>query len=181
MTRRAGLTDADRAAWAAYASQVTPLPGRTLPALPEAAAGSAEPARPSARSRPGGARLRAVPPPGLSSGLSIGTHPPGVDGATWQRFRTGRLPAARRLDLHGHTAQRAFQSLSHFLRIAHADHVRCVEIITGRGSSEGGGVLRRELPLWLNLPELRPLVLAAAHPHPGNDGAVRVLLRRMRG
>jgi len=42
------------------------------------------------------------------------------------------------------------------------------------------GVLRRELPLWLNLPELRPLVLAAAHPHPGNEGAVRVLVRRVR-
>ena len=40
--------------------------------------------------------------------------------------------------------------------------------------------LRRELPIWLNLPELRPLVLAAAHPHPANSGAVRLLLRRLR-
>jgi DNA-nicking Smr family endonuclease len=41
-------------------------------------------------------------------------------------------------------------------------------------------VIRRELPLWLNLPELRPLVLAAAYPHPANPGAVRLLLRRIR-
>ena len=50
--------------------------------------------------------------------------------------------------------------------------------MTGRGSE--GGVLRRELPLWLNLPEIRPLVLAAAHPHAANPGSVRLLLRRAR-
>jgi len=55
-----------------------------------------------------------------------------------------------------------------------------VEVITGRGAGEAGGVLRRELPHWLNLPSLRPLVLAAIHPHPANPGAVRVLLRRTR-
>jgi DNA-nicking Smr family endonuclease len=43
-----------------------------------------------------------------------------------------------------------------------------------------GGVLRREVPLWLNLPELRGLVLAAAHPHAANPGSVRLLLRRPR-
>jgi DNA-nicking Smr family endonuclease len=41
-------------------------------------------------------------------------------------------------------------------------------------------VLRRELPLWLNLPEIRPLVLAASHPHAANPGSVRLLLRRPR-
>ena len=67
-----------------------------------------------------------------------------------------------------------------FLEQAHADHVRCVEVITGRGSGEAGGVIRRELPMWLNLPALRPLVLAATHPHAANPGSVRLLLRRIR-
>ena len=84
----------------------------------------------------------------------------------------------RTLDLHGRTAQRAFHALHGFLHAAHADHVRVVEVITGRGSGETGGVIRRELPLWLNLPALRPLVLAASHPHPANPGSVRLLLRR---
>lgn len=114
-------------------------------------------------------------------GLSVGAQAPGVDNATWRRLRTGHLPPARRLDLHGHTAQHAFHALSHFLRVAQADRVRCVEVITGRGTAEGGGVLRRELPLWLNRPDLRPMVLAVVHPHPGNLGAVRLLLRRARG
>ncbi len=177
MTRRTALTDADRAAWAAYASQVRPLAGRLRP--PDlVSADASEPA-------PGSAVRTATPPAravrAAVPGLSLGTHPPGVDSATWQRFRTGRMPALRRLDLHGHTAQRAFQTLSHFLKVAHAEHVRCVEVITGRGTQDGGGVIRRELPLWLNQPDLRPLVLAAAHPHPANQGAVRLLLRRLRG
>ncbi len=67
-----------------------------------------------------------------------------------------------------------------FLLRAHADRVRCVEVITGRGSGEQGGVIRRELPLWLNLPQLRPLVLAVTHPHAANVGSVRLLLRRTR-
>jgi DNA-nicking Smr family endonuclease len=84
----------------------------------------------------------------------------------------------RTLDLHGRTAQRAFHALESFLHAAHADQVRVVEVITGRGSGETGGVIRREFPLWLNLPTLRPLVLAASHPHEKNPGSVRLLLRR---
>ena len=176
MARRVGLTDADRAAWAAYASLVVPLPGRLRPKLAD------QVGTPDGRLPPVLAIRPARRPPGAPPpSVAVGTHPAGIDAATWRRFRTGRLGAARRLDLHGHTAQRAFLALSHFLRVAHAERVRCVEVITGRGGPEGGGVLRRELPMWLNLPELRPLVLAAAHPHPGNEGAVRLLLRRVRG
>ena len=64
--------------------------------------------------------------------LAIGTHPGGVDSASWHRFRTGKLPAARTLDLHGRTAQRAFHALTAFLRAAHAEGVRCVEVVTGQ-------------------------------------------------
>ena len=162
------LSDADRAIWANYARLVVPLPGHELPSVP--AAQGQPPAPAVVRRR---RQTPAIP-------VAIGAHPAGVDGGTWQRFRTGKLPAARRLDLHGHTAQRAFHALGGFLRAAYADHVRCVEVITGRGSGEHGGVIRRELPMWLNLPELRPLVLAAAHPHAANPGSVRLLLRRRR-
>ena len=112
--------------------------------------------------------------------LIVGVQPPSVDNATWSRFRTGKLPAGRTLDLHGRTAQRAFFALQSFLGNAHADRMRVVEVITGRGSGEAGGVIRREFPLWLNLGELRPMVLAAAHPHAANPGSVRLLLRRPR-
>ncbi len=171
-----GLTDADRDAWAAYASRVTPLAGRLRPEFRSTPRRPAEP--PPSRMIPKIKDARPSPSRAVAR-LAIGAHPPGLDSATWQRFHTGGMPAARRLDLHGHTAQRAFQALFHFLKVAHAEHVRCVEVITGQGGS-GGGVIRRELPFWLNLPELRPLILAVAHPTPFNQGAVRILLRRVR-
>ena len=173
--RRRSLSEHDRSAWAQYATQVRALPGVDVPPAPEPLAPPSAPVTPAAVA----VRLRARPAP-----IDVGAHPAGVDGATWTRFRTGKLPAVRTLDLHGRTAQRAHMALHTFLRQAHAEGVRCVEVITGRGlnSREGGegGVIRRELPLWLNGPDLRPLVLAAAHPHPANPGSVRVLLRRIR-
>ena len=109
-----------------------------------------------------------------------GLQPAGLDNATWGKFRGGKMAAVRTIDLHGMTAQAAFVALERFVVAAHADQVRCVEVITGRGSGESGGVIRRELPMWLNLPRLRPLVLAATHPHARNSGSTRVLLRRVR-
>lgn len=172
----ARLTDNDLAAWATYARSVTPLPGRSAPA-PHVMDSAPSPAPPQPRLLPIPLKpVRSPPHPGVA----IGAPPGGLDAATWHRFRSGRTHPSRRLDLHGHTAQRAFHALCHFVKLAHADHVRCVEIVTGRGSTEGTGVIRHELPLWLNLPDLQHLVLAATYPHPGNPGAVRLLLRRTR-
>jgi DNA-nicking Smr family endonuclease len=173
------LSELDRALWHAFAKDIRLLPGRALLAAPAPSATAPQPAPP-------------VPPPPVpppqaavaarraSFDLITGVQPPGLDRASWHRFQAGRLAPTRTLDLHGKTAQAAFHALERFLHAASADHVRCVEIITGRGSGEQGGVIRRELPLWLNLPALRPLVLAAAHPHALNPGSTRLLLRRQR-
>lgn len=165
------LTDADRAIWAAYAQQLKPLPGRAVP--PPPATPAVLPPRPAPATL-----AHPVRPAGRP--LAVGDPSGSVDNATWQRFRSGKMAPSRKLDLHGMTAQRAFQALVSFVRTAHAERLRCVEVVTGRGSGETGGVIRREFPLWLNLPDIRPLVLAAAHPHAANPGAVRLLLRRVR-
>lgn len=179
MARRArGLTDADRTLWANYVRELVPLrsplgekrPDPT-PTAPQA------PQDPKARKR---FATPATKPRTMASPVTVGDQPGGIDSATWHRFRTGKLTAARRLDLHGMTAQRAFHALVSFLRTAHAEQVRVVEVVTGRGSGEAGGVIRRELPHWLNLPEIRPLILGAAHPHALNPGSVRLILRRIR-
>jgi DNA-nicking Smr family endonuclease len=164
--RRTRLTDADRALWTSFAGRIRPLARR------EPVEAGPEPVPVPPRSRPVAAVPTSRVPP---APLAIGAQPGGVDSATWHRFRSGKLRAARVLDLHGHTAQRAFHELVPFLRTAHSEGVRCVEVVTGQG-----GVLRRELPHWLNLGELRGLVLAAAHPHAANPGSVRLLLRRAR-
>ena len=177
MARRGKLTEAELGDWALYAQQVRPLKGKTAPPLPIApiAPMAAPVTAPVERGFSAPPAPKAVPGAGF---LSVGDAPGGLDKASWNKFRTGKIATMRTLDLHGRTAQRAFHALQSFLHAAHADHVRCVEVITGRGAGETGGVLRRELPLWLNLPALRPLVLAATHPHAANPGSVRIMLRR---
>ena len=176
MRRRTALTEQDLHDWASYARLVRPLGGRTVPPLPVPEnVLLPEPANRPAIAQAGGNTAAAA------AAVSIGAAPGGLDSATWTRFRSGKLAPSRTLDLHGRTAQRAFHAVHAFLHAAHIDGVRCVEVITGRGAGETGGVLRRELPMWLNQSSLRPIVLAATHPHAGNPGAVRVLLRRARG
>jgi DNA-nicking Smr family endonuclease len=181
------LTETDAATWAGYASQIAPLRGRRAFAAPAASPGEA----PTENDVAVGRRPVAVVSASKTRTAPIGVGGPsaGIDRSTWERFRRGQLGAVRKLDLHGMTAREAFAALRAFLRAAHADRVRCVEVVTGRGNGEVGGVLRRELPMWLNLPDIRPMVLAAAHPrisnamhsNVANPGSVRLLLRRPKG
>ena len=161
------LSEEEAAAWANFAARIEPLRGRVT-GVPrrEAAIETTAERRPAVRRETGGV-------------LSIGDHPGGLDRASWQRLRGGAMRPERSLDLHGLTAEQAFHALAGFLRVAHSDGLRCVEVVTGQGRA-GGGVIRRELPHWLNRRDIRPLVLAAAHPHAANPGAVRLLLRRAR-
>jgi DNA-nicking Smr family endonuclease len=198
MARRArALTESEAAEWASYVHRIRPLRDRRAGTPSKAPAMAPSKAMPADRPTDVPIDLPAAKPvrpltivavrSGQPTPLGIGGQPAGVDAASWQRFRRGRMYRARKLDLHGMTAQHAFHALRSFLRAAHADSVRCVEIVTGRGGPDGG-VLRRELPLWLNLPDIRPLVLAAVHPHSSsaphshiaNQGSVRLLLRRPR-
>jgi DNA-nicking Smr family endonuclease len=191
-SRARRLTESDEAIWANYTRQLLPLrgraarkPGQPSPTKPDDSAPAAVAPRlspkatvpkvPGAKGIPNAACLRSNAAP-----LAVGSPSGGIDKATWHRFQSGKLPTARTLDLHGMTAQRAYHALVSFLRTAHAEQVRCVEVVTGRGTGEAGGVIRRELPHWLNLPEIRPLILGAAHPHALNPGSVRLILRRIR-
>lgn len=174
MTRRRlrGLTEADRALWRAYAAEVAPLPGRELPPAPSAppVPVAVAPAPPPAATAPA---PRWAPPD-----IAVNTPPSGLDDRRWRDLRRGRIRPERSIDLHGRRAQEAHGAVRAFLADAYADGVRCVAVITGRGSSPEGGVLRRELPHWLNAPDLRRILLGAAHPHSANTGAVHLLLRR---
>jgi DNA-nicking Smr family endonuclease len=103
------------------------------------------------------------------------------------RLAKGRHPIDARLDLHGMTQARAHQRLIAFLRQAHGDGCVFVLVITGKGkasavSDSERGVLRRQVPLWLDLPELRSLVVGfeQAHIGHGGEGALYVRLRRAR-
>ena len=187
------LSNGDRALWESYARGLNPLKGRSRPAapLPTASASATADRGTGERTRTDGAapgpstsrpwqENRVAAPRRPASPLTVGAQPGGLDTATWQRFRTGKLPVVRTLDLHGMTVQQAHDMLISFIRSAHADQVRHVEIVTGRGSGQSGGAIRREFPHWLNRPDIRPLILGAAHPHAMNPGSVRLMLRRIR-
>lgn len=123
-------------------------------------------------------RVKSAPQP--LPDLAIGIAPGGLDRKRWDDLRRGRMRPERTLDLHGRRAEEAHDAVRRFVLAAQAEGLRCVAIVTGKGTGETGGVLRRELPHWLNAPPLRALILAVAHPHRANTGAVHLLLRRKR-
>jgi DNA-nicking Smr family endonuclease len=96
----------------------------------------------------------------------------------------GRKEIDARLDLHGMTQTRAHRALSGFLLRAHSQGLTFVLVITGKGRAAGAeserGVLRRQVPQWLSLPEFRSLVVGfeEAHIGHGGEGALYVRIRR---
>jgi DNA-nicking Smr family endonuclease len=99
----------------------------------------------------------------------------------------GKQPIDARLDLHGLTQHEAHGALLRFLATASARGARLVLVITGKGKRGDGdererGVLRRQVPQWLGLPEFRDFVVGfedAAIAH-GGEGALYVRVRRNR-
>ena len=96
----------------------------------------------------------------------------------------GRKEIEARLDLHGMTQARAHRALASFLHRAHRDGFTFVLVITGKGRATGPeserGILRRQVPQWLSLPEFRSLVVGfeEAHIGHGGEGALYVRIRR---
>jgi DNA-nicking Smr family endonuclease len=89
-----------------------------------------------------------------------------------------------RLDLHGMTQAQAHDALLGFLLRSQAKGAKTVLVITGKGVRGDGerGVLKRQVPMWLRLPEFRDLVVGfetAGIGH-GGEGAMYVRLRRVR-
>ena len=102
----------------------------------------------------------------------------------WQLSK-GKKEIEARLDLHGMTQARAHRALSGFLHQAHGDGLTFVLVITGKGkigAESERGVLRRQVPLWLNQPEFRNMVVGfeEAHIGHGGAGALYVRIRRAR-
>jgi DNA-nicking Smr family endonuclease len=102
-----------------------------------------------------------------------------------QRLARGSESVDARLDLHGRTQSQAHSALLRFLQKRQADGAKVVLVITGKGNRDLAGepgVLKRQVPLWLQLPEFRGYVLAVEHADVahGGAGALYVRLRRAR-
>jgi DNA-nicking Smr family endonuclease len=99
-----------------------------------------------------------------------------------QRVARGRDTIDGRLDLHGLTQAEAHGVLLRFLQAAQARGAKLVIVITGKGRGGEGGVLKRQVPMWLALPEFRSLVVGIeeAHQRHGGEGALYLRVRRPR-
>jgi len=181
MSRRRYLSEEERALWSGFARSIKPLRHTQEP--PPSPVSKAAVVGDAAASR---AQRAAAQQPTRSAEESTPLAPLGR--RLRRRVARGREPIDARIDLHGLTQAQAHTALSRFLRTAQADGARVALVVTGKGTQRADreaserGVLRRQVPIWLSLPEFRPFVLGFedAHAGHGGQGALYVRLRRGR-
>jgi len=181
MSRRS-LSDDERVLWRTVTRAITPLRGGKAEQEAAAALDRSPDERsdirernvnPAYRSAHAGYEARSAPrPPALAP----------IDRRMKQKLARGATSIDGRIDLHGLTQADAHAVLARFLRAAQSRGAKLVLVITGKGGGEGRGVLRRQVPLWLEGVEFRSLVIgfdAAGLGH-GGEGALYVRVRRGR-
>ena len=183
--RRRALSAEERALWDSVARQTKPLRKKPRPLKAHAAppdgethatVKSAAPPKPQPAASSAKPSRSVVPPPA----------PPLAPLGRRERSQLsrGRKDIEARLDLHGMTQGHAHGALLSFLQRANAQGMTFVLVITGKGRMSGSaserGVLRRQVPQWLSLPEFRALVVGfeEAHIGHGGEGALYVRVRR---
>lgn len=176
------------ALWKAFTKDMDVLP--RPPALPEQEKKKSVPQRQEKQSRVADVSYT-VPP--ASSSVASGTD---LDRRTEEKLLSGRMPIEGRLDLHGMTQAQAQRALSFFIEESLARERRTLLVITGKGRggalasetapedwiSPSPGVLRQNMPRWLDAPTIRPHILkiVPAQPKHGGSGAFYIYLRRAR-
>jgi DNA-nicking Smr family endonuclease len=185
--RRRKLSDEEHTLWVRVTRSIAPLRRRPVPTeLADAPAPKGKrPPLPSLRgeapARNAAPTFKPKPVPKPVPELAP------LDRRQKQRLARGNVALDARIDLHGKTQSEAHAALLGFLRSAQADGARFVLVITGKGVRARDdwserGVLKRQVPHWLKLPEFRSYVVGFedAHIGHGGEGALYVHLRRKR-
>jgi DNA-nicking Smr family endonuclease len=183
--KKRGLSGEDSALWEEIAKSIKPLPGRRTKVgrEPEALSVEDQISRGAEKkNRPVVAKPalkhRDPPAPPLAK----------MDRRLKSKISRGSTEIGAKLDLHGHTQAEAKSRLLRFLETAQAREHALVLVITGKGKrsddswSNEGGVLKRQVPLWLAQPEFRSLVIGfeEAGIRHGGAGALYIRVRRRR-
>ncbi len=193
MSRRR-LSDEERALWKGVTRSIAPIRKQSVevkdepePPAPRPVAALRPTPRPSPRTK---SNSKSVAPKSAVPAPNRPEPPPlaPLGRRFRQRLARGTREIDGRLDLHGMTQAQAHGALIGFLRGAQARGSKLVLVITGKGVGGGDpyserGVLKRQVPLWLRLPECHSLIVgfeAAGIGH-GGEGALYVSLRRLRG
>ncbi|MBI3444600.1 MAG: Smr/MutS family protein [Magnetospirillum sp.] len=183
--RRRLVTADEIRVWKAVVQDAAPLPGRSLPdeaQLPPDDAPEPVASKPPPPGNPP-QRPSAHPPPPSRHGQAELHHgnTPGLDRRSAERMKRGEMEIEAVLDLHGHTQEVAHAELIAFVQRCWNAQRRCILVVTGKGS-QGFGILRAQVPRWLNQSPVRERILgfSYARPRHGGDGALYVLIRRQR-
>ncbi|MFZ4124484.1 MAG: Smr/MutS family protein [Rickettsiales bacterium] len=114
--------------------------------------------------------------PSPTSKKSVAARPVQLGQITAIDTKRLTAPIDATLDLHGMSEDAAHRALTRFMKTAIANEARTLLIITGKGK----GILRAAVPKWLDVPSLRPFILALTYatPREGGEGAYRVLMKR---
>lgn len=204
MKKRKGLSEEDQALWKRVSETAEPLQrsrrGQSMaetPAPPEARPlpmpkpVSVDPARLEpfelgARAKTGNGGHDFMP----SISERVGRQPVQMDKKAYGRMTRGKLSPEGRIDLHGMTLEQAHPALVGFVMRSYGEGKRLVLVITGKGKSKRDdgpipvrrGVLKHQVPQWLQMAPLRSVVLQVreAHLKHGGSGAYYVYLRRTR-
>ncbi|MCX7339566.1 MAG: Smr/MutS family protein [Hyphomicrobiales bacterium] len=186
MRRRLGrpLTGEEIQLWSHVARTVRPFSGRSLPAPPQAGAEpEIAPALPGEALLPSSRQAGPASPPKPALAPLVP-----LERRTLTALRRGTQSLEAVLDLHGLRQSQAHDRLRGFLMQEQQRGARLVLVITGKGAAgmamagDERGVLKRMVPHWLRMADLRPVVLGfedAAHQH-GGAGAIYVRLRRLK-
>jgi DNA-nicking Smr family endonuclease len=176
-SRRRVLSQDERVLWTSITHSIAPL-REGAPADTAAEPGTPDhpPPQPSRAATP--AQPVSAPPPLAPQLTPLGRR-------LRRSVARGKETIDAKLDLHGLTQSEAHAALLHFLRKASAREAKLVLVITGKGGRGGGserGVLKRQVPHWLSLPEFRSFVIGHedAHVAHGGEGALYVRIRRPR-
>src|SRR5262245_57098232 len=154
------LSEEERKLWGHFTRSVAPLRRQSVPADPPAAAASK--AKSSSHARP---PVRRPAPAGRTA-----ARLESFDRRIKQRLARGTEPIDDRIDLHGKTQSEAHAALLSFLRKAQSNGAKFVLVITGKGGGARDGwsergVLKRQVPQWLKLPEFRGCVVGFEDAH----------------
>ncbi|HEY5065486.1 MAG TPA: Smr/MutS family protein [Xanthobacteraceae bacterium] len=197
MSRRRQLSDEEQALWSGFARSIAPLrqqkkSGKATMSDDRLAS---EPAKPNSREpnsgEPNSGEPRSTKAPEVRLQPPAAKTPPlaPLGRRLKQRVARGREPIDARIDLHGMTQARAHAALLGFLQRSQDDGARMALVVTGKGSGGSArdstavrGVLKRQVPIWLSLPEFRAFIVGFedAHIGHGGEGALYVRLRRPR-
>jgi len=165
------LSDEERKLWGHFTRSVAPLRRPRVPASPPSAAASKTKSP---------TQLRVVARAAPAARTAAGLEP--FDRRLKQRLARGTESIDARIDLHGKTQSEAHAALISFLRKAQSDGAKFVLVITGKGGGARDdwserGVLKRQVPQWLKLPEFRGYVLGFEDAHMGHGGAGALYVR----